>query len=220
MIASFALFGAFKIGPVSIVAPIIGTYPLLSLLLSSFAGSYVQPIFWQLTLFVILGISIVAIATPVQADKKKMTLGSKGFHLKSRILTIFYSFIAAISFAFSFHFGQEAVRTINAFEVTFFSRIITFLLILLILIFFQKNFLPKGKDLLLLSLMGFLDVLALGLVFGAGNFQTPALAPVASSNFGLFTLILAYFILGEKLNFMQLFGIVCVFSCLTTILLV
>ena len=50
-----ALFKSLKIGPLAIVAPIIGIYPIISLILAYLAGAEIRLIFWPLVFFVVLG---------------------------------------------------------------------------------------------------------------------------------------------------------------------
>ena len=219
-VAMLALFKSLKIGPVAIVAPIIGIYPIISLMLAYIAGAEIRLIFWPLVSFVVLGIAIISISTPAENSQNELHSHGKHWTIKHHFPAIIYSLLAAVSFAITFHFGQQASNLSNTLEVTLNSRIVTFTVIFLFFIFTQTITIPSAKEIFFLGLMGLLDVVAISLVFGAGKLEMPALAPVASANFGIFTLVLAYFILGEKLNFLQVAGIISVFSCLTLILLV
>ena len=167
-----------------------------------------------------MGIGFIGVSTESQTFNIKNSYSEKINFLSPRFAVISYSLIAAISFSITFHLGQTGTTTNNLVDVTLASRLITLLIIFFISIFSASMILPSLKEFIALGSMGLLDVCALLLVFGAGNFKSPALAPVASANFGIFTLILAYLILGETLNIRQILGVACVFSCLTLILLV
>ena len=219
-IAMLALFKSLKIGPLAIVAPIIGIYPIISLILAYLAGAEIRLIFWPLVFFVVLGIAIISIATPEESSQNELDSHKKYWPMQYHFTAIIYSLLAAVSFAITFHFGQQASNLSNTLEVSLHSRVVTFTVIFLVFIFTQTIIIPRAREIFFLGLMGLLDVAAISLVFGAGKLEIPALAPVAASNFGIFTLVLAYFILGEKLNTLQVAGIISVFSCLTVILLV
>ena len=64
----------------------------------------------------------------------------------------------------------------------------------------------------LLVLMGLLDIVALGLVLAAGNLPNPAYAAVASSVFGIITILLAWRFLREPIARLQWGGIALVFA--------
>ena len=219
-LACLALFQAFKIGPIVIVAPIIGIYPIISLILAHFSGNLIKPIIWPMVFFVVIGIGLIGVSTESQISDKKITYNQVNNFFSSRFIAISCSLIAAMCFSFTFHLGQTSAASNNLIDVTLASRLITLLIIFALCIFSMSFVLPSLKELIALSCMGLLDVCALLLVFGAGSLNSAALAPVASANFGIFTLIFAYLILGETLSIRQVLGILCVFSCLTLILLV
>ena len=219
-LASLALFKAFKSGPIALVAPIIGIYPILSLFLAFIEGIRVKPIIWLMVPIVVAGISLIGANTKPQISINQSKLDNDLKIRNTHLVAVVFSLIAAVSFSLTFHLGQKASTSHHILDVTLYSRLITFIFVVFISIIMQSITFPKKNEFIVLAIMGFLDVCALAFVFSAGNLPMPTLAPVASANFGIFTLIFAYFILGEKLNAFQVVGIVSVFFCLTIILLV
>ena len=59
-LASIGLYNAFAIGPVRLRAPIIGSFPILSMALAFWSGSPVSPLQLVAVLVILVGIAIVA----------------------------------------------------------------------------------------------------------------------------------------------------------------
>ena len=173
-LACLALFQAFKIGPIVIVAPIIGIYPIISLILAHFSGNLIKPIIWPMVLFVVIGIGLIGVSTESQISDKKITYNQVNSFFSSRFIAISCSLIAAMCFSFTFHLGQTSSASNNLIDVTLASRLITLLIIFAICIFSMSFVLPSLKELITLSCMGLLDVCALLLVFGAGSLNSAA----------------------------------------------
>jgi drug/metabolite transporter (DMT)-like permease len=72
--------------------------------------------------------------------------------------------------------------------------------------------LPPRGQMGVLALMGLLDALALGLVTAAGGLAHAEYASVASSLFGVLTVLLAAWFLKEHVRPVQWLGIACVFG--------
>jgi drug/metabolite transporter (DMT)-like permease len=77
--------------------------------------------------------------------------------------------------------------------------------------------LPPRGQLGILGLMGLLDALALGLVTAAGGLNHAEYASVASSLFGVLTVLLAAWFLKEHVRPVQWLGIACVFGGLAAL---
>lgn len=72
VLASYGLYRAFAIGPVGLVAPICGAYPLGSMALALTSGQTVSALAWLAVLMVVVGIALVA----RQADHSKTNRNS------------------------------------------------------------------------------------------------------------------------------------------------
>ena len=200
--ATYCLYNAFDLGPVFVAAPIISSYPILSLLYASILSNPPEIYQWILSIFVIFGIFLTIYSKSENTKSSKLKISR----------TIFWSIAASILFSLSFQLGQHEI--INSFEVlsNLFARI-SAVVVLGTLLFNKINFkLLKLNHILILILMGILDTLALLIMVYSGNFNEPEFSSVSASTFGLITILLVCFFYQEKLNRIQICGIFLVFS--------
>ncbi|MCE8510967.1 DMT family transporter [Ruegeria pomeroyi] len=200
LVASLGLYFAFERGPVRLVAPIIGAYPILSLLFAFLAGS---PIGADQVLAVLVIVGAVGVVAGLSGDSDDPA-PPKG-------PTIALSLIAAIGFAATFKLGQLAATLDGELNATLLARV-TALVLLLALIVIRRQTLRVGAAALLpLVVMGLLDGVALLAVISAGVLDHPQLAAVASSMFGLITIVLAWAFLRESMSRPQWAGCLAAF---------
>ena len=198
-IGCYGLFSAFAIGPVRLVAPIGGAYPVLSVALAAFGGQTIRLDQWLATFVVVAGIAIVARQPKTEASS-------------NRAKAMVWAAVGATGFALTFAFGQTAAAGGSEMTVILVTRL-TALLSVSIWVFAQRMpVAPLGAHLPLLALMGVLDVTALGFVIAAGGIANPEFAAVASSSFGLITILLAWRFLAEPLRPLQWGGVTLVFA--------
>ena len=202
LVATYSLYKAFDHGPVFIAAPIIGSYPLLSLLYASILGTSPEAYQWLLS-----GLVIVGLALTVSSQIIKNT------SFKSDILpTVSWSVLSALLFSISFQLGQNQI--INGQEVT--SNLFARLTAATILFTFAfKKMHPLGlsfNQILILVFMGLADTIALTIMVYAGNYSRPEFSSVSASTFGLITVLLVCIFYKERLSKTQSVGIMLVFS--------
>lgn len=206
--ACFGLYRAFAIGPVRLVAPICGAYPVLSFALAALMGQPIRVDQWLATFAVVVGIAIVARQPEADAETQ------------SRSSAIMWATFGAIGFALTFALGQAAVHVASVsgeragteLPITLMSRLAAILCVGGLVIYSRQPLTPLRPHLPLLGLMGVLDVVALGLVLAAGGLANPEFASVASSLFGLVTILLAWRFLSEKMMAAQWGGVAMVFA--------
>ncbi|AAV94848.1 DMT family transporter [Ruegeria pomeroyi] len=200
LVASLGLYFAFERGPVRLVAPIIGAYPILSLLFAFLAGA---PIGADQVLAVLVIVGAVGVVAGLSDDS--------GDPAPPKGPTIALSMIAAIGFAATFKLGQMAATLDGELNATLLARV-TALVLLLALIVIRRQTLRVGAAALLpLVVMGLLDGVALLAVISAGVLDHPQLAAVASSMFGLITIVLAWAFLRESMSRPQWVGCLAAF---------
>ena len=200
--ATYCLYKAFDLGPVFVAAPIICSYPILSLLYASILTNPPALYQWILSLVVIFGIFLTIYTKPEKNKSSKVKIS----------MTFFWSIGAAIFFSLSFQLGQHQI--INSFEIlsNLLARISS-VMVLGMLLFNKINVkLLKLNYILILILMGIVDTLALLLMVYSGNFEEPEFSSVSASTFGLITILLVCFFYKEKLSRIQILGIFLVFS--------
>ena len=200
--ATYCLYKAFDLGPVFVAAPIICSYPILSLLYASILTNPPVLYQWILSLVVIFGIFLTIYSKPENNKSSEVKIS----------MTFFWSIGAAIFFSLSFQLGQHQI--INSFEVlsNLLARISS-VIVLGTLLFNKINAkLLKLNYILILILMGIADTLALLIMVYSGNFEEPEFSSVSASTFGLITILLVCFFYKEKLSRIQILGIFLVFS--------
>ena len=199
---SFGLYHAFAIGPVRLVAPVIGAYPILSLLWAAARGQ--PPSSGQVlaVLAIVAGVALTALMAGRDTAAKP---GSNRAALR-------WSVVAACGFALTFAFGQIATADGAALPAVLISRAVAFLTLLTasLALGLRPNWtgVPWG----LLLVMGCCDALALGLVIAAGGLAHPEFASVTASTFGMVTVLLAWAFLQERISTRQWFAVALVFA--------
>lgn len=201
--AGYGLYRAFAIGPVRLVAPICGAFPLLSVGFAILRGGAAGPLVWLGALAVVGGIAIVARGEAGEAQ---------GNERGDARAAVGWSLLACVSFAAAFGLLQWAVELGEVFAVSLVARTAASGFVL-VLVFAQGiDLKPALRIWPTLIGLGALDVSALGAVTVAGNFPRPEFASVASSVFGLVTILLAWRFLREPMTALQWLGALVVFS--------
>ncbi|MDA9278797.1 DMT family transporter [Amylibacter sp.] len=200
VIASFCLYYAFKRGPVKLVAPLIASYPILSISWAIWIGTPISKFQILAVLAIIFGVSIVAVLSDI-SEEKIPPIGK----------TIALSLIAAIAFACTFASGQAAAELSPHMSATLVTRIISIMLCAIIIYFAGLKYWPGKSAIPWLIAMGCADGLALWCVFSAGALENPQYASVTSSIFGLITILLAWIFLKERMTILQWTGCIITF---------
>ena len=201
LMASLGLYGAFQRGPVKLVAPIIASYPVLSLVWALVRGAQISPWQWGAVIAIIVGVSLVA-ALAQHDDEDNPPAGP----------TIAFSLIAAAGFAGTFALGQYASEISGHLPVTLVTRIMALALLIGAMGALRLPFWAGWRALPVLALMGIADGIALLCVLAAGGLPDAQYAAVASSSFGLLTILMAWAFLGEKMTPPQWVGCAIAFS--------
>lgn len=199
-LASGALFRAFSLATTRVVAPIIGAYPVLSLFSAVLQGRSVTLWEWVAVLAVIAGIAVVSMT------------GQKGDGSKPVLPAMAWAALSACGFAATFAIGQEAARQGSELPVILITRLTTLSIIAVLFIAYRSSFASLRGNWLALCAMGLFDAAALSLVTVSGNLPFAEYAAIASSLFGVVTIILASYFLDEKLRPLQWIGVAVVFS--------
>lgn len=199
-VAIVGLYHAFSLAPARIVSPIIGAYPVLSLCLAVAQGRAVTGWDWIAVLAVVAGIAVVSLTSDADAEAP------------SPLPAMGWSLLSACGFAATFALGQEAARQGSDLPVILITRVAATAIV-------GGLFLARGYkaaalrgNLWLLAAMGAFDAIALGLVTAAGTLPLAEYATIASSLFGIGTILLAARFLQERLLPLQWLGVVVVFA--------
>ena len=201
-LAYIGLYHAFEIGPVRLVAPVIGAYPVLSVGWAALSGQSVTWDQWLAVGAVIAGVAIVGLLT-----------GAGESHGNKRT-AILWAMLGGASFAATFALGQGAAEAGAEMPVIFVTRLTAVLVAIALMLVTGGLRWPVRGALPLLGLMGVLDCVALGIVIAAAGMARPEFASVAASTFGMITVILAWAILRERMTGGQWMGVLLTFAAI------
>ncbi len=201
-LACVGLYKSFGIGPVRLVAPIVGSYPALSIAWAAASGQAVSWDQWLAVFCVIAGVGIVGILT----DDEDVG-GSKR-------AAMLWALAGAVGFFMAFALGQSASQAGSEFPVILVTRLVAVGPVLVLLFASGARQMPARSAWPLLALMGLLDCVALGIVIYAGGMPRPEFAAVAASTFGMITILLAWAFLRERVSPGQWAGVALAFAAI------
>ncbi|SEK29023.1 Uncharacterized membrane protein [Roseovarius azorensis] len=199
-LAGFGLYKAFEIGPVRLVAPVVGAYPVLTMALAGLGGAPVTGGQWMAALAVVMGIGIVA------------ALIREGESNGSRGTAIIWAILSAIGFAGTFAVGQYAARAGADLPVLMSTRAAALVLVLPLAMIGRAGARGIVRQLPLLVAMGVLDAVALGAIMVAAPLPNPEFAAVAAATFGVITIVLASILFKERMRGGQWIGVALTFA--------
>jgi len=201
-VANYTLYRAFAAGPVRIVAPVTASYPVYTVALAVAGGATVAIESWIAVLAVIAGVALVAFTSDPDEP---------AFEVRS---VFGWSLLASIGYALSFAFGQHLSGDGDTVVTLVLTRAFALLAVLLFMLATGGLRLPPRDTWWPITLMAAMDVIALGLVFGAGGLPDAAYATVTASMFGIVTIVLARLVFGELLSPRQWGGVVLAFGAI------
>ena len=202
-LAAIAHYKAFSIGPVRLVAPLIGAYPALSVAWAVWQGTPVTALQWLAVLMIIAGVGYVAGS------------GDEDDANGSPAAAAIWSIAAGVGFALTFAVGQAAAAYGNELALLLPTRLMALATVLAIAMVLRVSVWPGRGQLKILGLMGLLDAIALGCVLSAGGYANPELASVLAAAFGLITVLLAAIFLRERITMRQWSAVLLVFVSIT-----
>jgi len=204
MFGLLCLYRGLQMGPVSIVAAITASNPLIVFLIRFALGSEPTLLQWLSTLVVISG----AILVSFSANSFQESLGLTKKQIKESVII---SFMASITLALGLIFSQEATNTLEPLETVIYIRFFSLLGISTILFFTKSKITLTKKAIPILFFQGILETSGYFCLVSAYIFDKASIAVVISSGFGLVTIILARLILKEQISKLQSVGIFLTF---------
>ena len=204
MFGLLCLYRGLQMGPVSIVAAITASNPLIVFLIRYALGTEPTLLQWLSTLVVISG----AILVSFSANSFQESLGLTKKQIKESVII---SFMASITLALGLIFSQEATNTLEPLETVIYIRFFSLLGISSILLFTRSKITLTKKAVPILFFQGILETSGYFCLVSAYIFDKASIAVVISSGFGLVTIILARLILKEQISKLQSAGIFLTF---------
>jgi drug/metabolite transporter (DMT)-like permease len=197
------LYRAFSLAPVRIVAPILGSFPMISLGFAAIGGKTVSAVELAAVLAIVSGIAIVALAGRAEDGEGHSTRMGEA---------MLWSVAGTVGFATTFWLAQEGARQGDEMASIAVTRLVALAAVFAIVLAARAPWrAPKGTG-RSLAVMGVLDAIAISLVTISGRLPNPEYAAISSSLFGVLTILLAWKILKEAVLPAQWLGIVTVFA--------
>ena len=203
-LAGIALYKAFVIGPIKLVAPIVGAYPVFSLIFSGLNGNLPTYIHFGAVIIIVISAGYVAAS-------KEENQGS----LSNKKSAIFWAIASSFSFASSFALGQYASNLSDQYALLLPNRVSALIALIFIAKYLTMPIVPDLSEWRTFAFMALLDAIAQGSVISSGKLEFPVFASISASLFGLVTILLAAFILRERISPKQWIAILFVFFGLT-----
>ena len=198
-----ALYRAFSLAPVRLVSPVIGAYPLVTFAIAMAQGRAVTAGDWAAAATIVGGIAVVALTAG--EDGSGGRAGRPG-------VAMAWAALSAAAFAATFALGQAATRVGADLPVILTARLVALAAILAVMVARGGVAVPARAQWPVLAMMGAFDAGALGLVTAAGVLAQAEYASVASSLFGVLTVLLAAWFLDERMRAVQALGVGLVFA--------
>ena len=199
-LATLSLFAAYRIGSMSIVSPIAGSYPAIAVCFGFLSGSRPSLVGWLAIIAVIAGSFLVS-----RAGKSHEEAGYIEQGQLPKVLT--YAIATSLFFAASLIAGQQAAPVSGELETTWLARAFA---VAVVVPFFAVRSMRGSAPLNwwpALVVMGLLDTVAMLSVFAAGRLTLPELAIVLGGSFGAVVTLLAWIFLKEPVSRIQWAGI-------------
>jgi drug/metabolite transporter (DMT)-like permease len=205
--SGLALYRAFEIGKMAIVAPLSASYPALTLLLSWMTGERLTTVRVAGIICTLLGVVIVAGGEKTQneSDVQPVRRSGRG---------IGWAIFAAVGFALLFWLlGTRVIPRVGAIQTVWMIRLTsTVLTAAVILVSKQPMCLPRGEVRWMTLGMGALDTSAFVLSNLGMKMEQVAVISVLGSLYGAVTVALAAIFLREHVSRWQWAGIVTIFA--------
>lgn len=211
-IASLSLYHSFRVGVMSVVAPISSSYPALTVVLSLLSGERVPPLRMFGLAVTVIGVVLAAISfsqppasgAPVQKSipNRQMSNG------------VGWAVISALGFGVLFWFlGFHVVPIAGSAFSVWMIRLSTFCTLALFAAPTGQTLqLPRGSVWWLLAAIGITDTVAFVANNAALHIGQVSVVSVLASLYGAVTVLLCWIFLHERLERTQWLGVVLIFA--------
>ena len=204
-VMTLLLYKALARGPVSIVAPIVASHPVLVVALAVALGSRPSALQWVAMAATLIGVLVVA-ACARQFEAPGVV------SRRDLRVTVSIAVAAAVAYAVLVSAGQAAVPIYGEVQTLWLGRLVSLGSIALLFVARRdRPNLPWRWWPVLLG-QGLLDAAGYLFLFAGSHGSNPEIAAVAGSTFGAVTTLLARFVLREAIGALQWGGVVLVFA--------
>jgi drug/metabolite transporter (DMT)-like permease len=203
MLATLWLYQGLARGPISVVAPIVGSYPGLIVVFAMVAGLRPSLVQWTAIAATMLGVAIVA--------RSAGSFEAAAASPRDLRTTVLISLASATAFAVGVFTAQLAVPVYGELQTTWLSRLTSLAVLLLLFIGRGRPRLPLRWWPAVMS-QGCLDTGGYLALYAGSHGEASEVAAVTASAFGAVTTLLAWIVLRERIRLVQWLGIALVFA--------
>jgi len=211
--AMLALYRAFSVGKMAVVAPISASYPALTVVLSAFSGERF-PLYRALGILAALA-GVILVAAGEKSPQSTPTSLATGPQNPVRNSTgILWALAAALGFGILFWLlGTRIIPRTGALATIWMIRVTGSFITLAILLAQRTSIRVKNKRASAqLYSMGFFDTAAFTLSNLGMRIEQVAIVSVLGSLYGAVTVVLSALFLRDRIAALQWLGIVSIFS--------
>ena len=201
--ASIGLYKAFEIGPVQLVAPIVATFSILSIIWGVIQGNPLTLLQSLAVLVVFIGLYIVVSLANTQDESES---NGKKSH------AILWAAFASVSFALTFGIGHSMVSYAPELMTIAITRLIAAIVLIFIMFALRIELFSAIKQWKVLTVIGLLDATAITSVVFAGTLPNASYAALSASLFGVVTILIAWAFLRERMVAVQWLGVALTFA--------
>jgi drug/metabolite transporter (DMT)-like permease len=203
LVAMLLLYDGLARGPVTIVAPIVGAYPVVNIAFSLARGARPEALQWAAMAAVLAGVVIVARS----AGRFESVEGLSAAAIRR---SIGVALGAAVAFGFALGAAQEATPVFGELQTVWIGRIVSFVLLATLFAMRQRTPRIPAAWWPLLALQGLLDAGAYVTLLFGGHGPGSEIAVVVSSSFSVVTVVLARIFLREPMGALQWIGVAAI----------
>ena len=200
MVATLLLYWGLARGPITLVAPIVASYPAFNGVLELGLGARPTLVQWAAMIAVMVGVLVVAQAAGALED-------DRDYNREALRKTIGISFCASLCFAVTVAAAQHAAPIYGELQTVVMGRWISLAAVCLLLLLRREAPTVPLRWWPLVFLQGLLDAGAYVALLAAGGAEGAAIAVVVASCFAAVTILLARVVLKEAMTWPQWGGI-------------
>jgi len=200
MVATLLLYLGLARGPVTIVAPIVGSFPIFNVILAVILGSRPDKLQWLAISAVFIGVWLVAFASShfeSHPDYNRQ-------HLRR---TIIIALASSLAFGITIAAAQAASLIYGELQTVCIARWISLLSIALVFVWKKQVPVISLSYWPLIGLQGFMDTGAYVALAWSTQAENAEIAVVTASGFSIITVLLARYFLKEKMSWTQWGGV-------------
>ncbi|RAV76562.1 DMT family transporter [Aerococcus loyolae] len=205
-VMTLLLFWGLSRGPVSVVAPIVGAHPVLVVLLRTVTGGTISMPQALAGMVTLTGTALVGIFS--RDHQSREASGNPALSGSIAIATL-----ASFAYVAMVLSGQSAKHEFGALETLWAGKLVSLCCLLLTPVWFRAagpGPRPNRRWFLLLALQGAMGAAGYLFLFEGSRAEGPPVVIVLSSTFAAVTVILARFVIRERISPLQWAGVAMV----------